>query len=65
MDKLTEAQITEKLEVAMVRGASPKYPLTVSRASIGNTMEIVFEGTIYRVTVTEIGSQAEDDDDEE
>ena len=62
MDKLTEAQITEKLEMAMARGASARYPLMTSRASTGNTLEIMFEDTIYRVTVEEIGSVAEDDD---
>jgi hypothetical protein len=64
MDRLTEAQITGKMEVAIMRGTSQKYPLLLHGPAKGNTLELEFEGIVYQVTVTETG-KIEDEEDED
>lgn len=54
--------IANKVEVAITRGTSPRYPLTIAApATKAGILEVEFEGRAYRVTVEDLGERAEDE----
>ena len=51
-----EEMIATKMEAAIARGASPRYPLTIAApATRAGTLELEFEGRTYRVSVEDLG----------
>jgi hypothetical protein len=55
-----EEMIANKVEIAIVRGTSAKYPLAIAAPATGaGILEVEFEGRVYRVTVEDLGETAE------
>jgi hypothetical protein len=59
-----EEMIANKVEMAIVRGTSPKYPLAITGpATKTGILTVGFEGRTYRVTIEDLGEIPEEDED--